>query len=724
MKKGGLRMLLPLLALSAAAAAQSASPQGGKVTRYVVPEQQTAIWFGARSHWLQPWRAYLETVPASRLRNAVGINLNVEPDEADAVCRHLAKNGFCKARLEFGWGSITWDALPRLADAGRFEKVVRACQKHGLRPLFLLNAHHGVPCPAQFLDVRLAAAAKKGDRAIRIDPAAIPRLVAGRSGLCGLTDYWAAEVLFTKIEADGSVSLSKPLPKDLPAGNARAATLKYLPFYPSRRKADGQIPPEFERTMAGWLAYVQVIATEAKRVLGTEGAADAGFDLEVWNELTFGSHFLSINNYYEKPLIEGEWAPKEVLRRTLAWVIDPAHRLPGVGVNDGFNNQWPWGAGSTAPPGLAALGKHPYAGVKRFPKDQGSAGRPIDALGKPDGIEVAPGQWRDSFVPAYVSHFPEYPLSAIQTEHLIRDLSPITTDLYGVKHGRQTHPTWPDGTPAPAPQIWITEVNLDPAGADPGNLAAYTRGGQMPAAPGFTPGDADRMKAKAILRYFVAYTNKGPVRFYFFAAHDNNPMGLGLIDGRFFQAVKAQGGAYPAEDERVTSPTMRAVRRLVHGMGDATRESENAGIAIRKHRSVLLAEIAEDHGHKQFDGDPATADKNPNPHPPLHNRDVLGFFPFQASDRKFVVGLYVMTRNLAQLYKPAAPASDPTRFDLPEERYRLTIRGVQGQRAGLGLFDPLDGETRPVRVPRAGSEDIVVELPLTDSPRLLTIEEK
>ena len=71
--------------------------------------------------------------------------------------------------------------------------------------------------------------------------------------------------------------------------------------------------------------------------------------------------------------------------------------------------------------------------------------------------------------------------------------------------------------------------------------------------------------------------------------------------------------------------------------------------------SLLLVEIAENHGHKQFDGDPATADKNPNPHPPLYNRDVLGFFPFQASDRKFVVALYVMTRNLAQLYKPGAP---------------------------------------------------------------------
>ena len=200
--------------------------------------------------------------------------------------------------------------------------------------------------------------------------------------------------------------------------------------------------------------------------------------------------------------------------------------------------------------------------------------------------------------------------------------------------------------------MWITEVNLDPNGADPGDLASYTRGGQKPAAPGLTPGDADRLKAKAILRYLVSYTNKGPVRFYFFAAKDNNPMGLGLVDCGFFQAVKAQRGAYPSDEERVTSPTMRAVRRLVHSMGTTTPESGKTETALPKPRSVLLAEIDEDHGHKQFDGDPATADVNPNPHPPLYNRDVLGFFPLQASDRKFVVAVYVMTRNLANSTSP------------------------------------------------------------------------
>ena len=30
--------------------------------------------------------------------------------------------------------------------------------------------------------------------------------------------------------------------------------------------------------------------------------ADVGFDLEIWNELAFGSNFLDVNLYYNPPL--------------------------------------------------------------------------------------------------------------------------------------------------------------------------------------------------------------------------------------------------------------------------------------------------------------------------------------------------------------------------------------------------------------------------------------
>ena len=302
--------------------------------------------FGARSHWLQPWRAYLGTVPTVRLASR-GNQPERRAGRADALCRHLAAHGFCKARLEFGWGNISWDDSRRLADPQRFEKLVRACRDHGLRPLFLLNSHYGAPCPLQFFDVRLTQPARKGDRIVHLANQNLERLVPGRSGLNQLTDYWAAEDFFTKIDPDGTATLSKPLPKDLPAGNVPAATLRFLPFYPPAG-LDGKTRREFRETLAGWVDYVAAITGEACRVLRSDNPQDAGFDLEVWNELTFGSNFLSINNYYEKPMAPGRPPFEQILRATVEYVRRHRAELPGVGVGDGFNNQWPWARFDTA----------------------------------------------------------------------------------------------------------------------------------------------------------------------------------------------------------------------------------------------------------------------------------------------------------------------------------------------------------------------------------------
>ena len=694
----------------------AAPTKGGAVTNYTDPVQQTSLWFGARSHWMQPWRGYLDTMPVSRLRDAIGINLNVEPDEAEAVCAHLQKHGFKLARIEFGWGNVDWNHPDQLADPARFDKMVQACKRHGIRPLFLLNGHHGAPCTLRFYDVYLTKPAKKGDSVVYLDKTNRDLIMPGRSGLNQLSDYMAAESIFTSVDAEGTAALSKPLPKDLPAGKAPAATLKYLPFYPSKIKSTGKTPPEFEETMQGWLDYVKVITNAAKKALGTENAKDAGFDLEVWNELTFGSNFLSINNYYAQPIAEGDGATAEILKRTVDWVKDPVNKLPGVGVGDGFNNQWPWGAGSIAPAGLAALDKHPYAGVKRYPADQGTPNgiRPVDAIGRPDGEKVGVDAWKDSYIPTYVSHFPEYFLNGLQTEHLVRDISPIPTDLYGVKHGRDTHPTNTDGTAAPAPKMWITEVNMDPNGADPGNLADYTRGGHTPVAPSLTAADAEHMQAKAILRYLVCGVNKGVDRYYFFAAKDENPIGLGLMRWSFYQDIKSSKGVYPVKDELLTSETMLAVRRMTGVLGVQK---------ISKPRSLSLQKIEESHGHYQFESDPATAGQNPDPHPPLYNREVLGFFPFQDGDTRFVIGLYVMTRNMARLYKPDAAVKDVTRFDMPAESYKLTIGGVNGRTAKVSLFDPMTGVSSPVSVLSRKADSLVVSVGLTDSPRMMIVNE-
>ena len=120
--------------------------------------------------------------------------------------------------------------------------------------------------------------------------------------------------------------------------------------------------------------------------------------------------------------------------------------------------------------------------------------------------------------PTYDAFFPEYYLNAIQTEHLIRDLSPFTTSLYGTPHGRFTAP--PGGQP---PTMWITEWNLDPAGADPSNPANL---GGAPL-PNLTDSDIEHMHAKSALRYLTSVVSKGVSAVHLFAAKHGS---LALVD--------------------------------------------------------------------------------------------------------------------------------------------------------------------------------------------------
>jgi hypothetical protein len=130
-----------------------------------------------------------------------------------------------------------------------------------------------------------------------------------------------------------------------------------------------------------------------------------------------------------------------------------------------------------------------------------------------------------------------------------------------------------------------------------------------------------------------------------------------------------------------------------------------------------LLDVAGPADARQFDGDGTAA------HPPLYDREVLGAFPFQASDARFVIPVYVMTRNIAELYRPDAPASDTTRYDLPPETFQLTIGGIRGTRARVSAFDPLTDTSVPVKAVARSDDTLVVQLPVTDSPRLLSIDD-
>jgi len=107
-------------------------------------------------------------------------------------------------------------------------------------------------------------------------------------------------------------------------------------------------------------------------------------------------------------------------------------------------------------------------------------------------------------------------------------------------------------------------------------------------------------------------------------------------------------------------------------------------------------------------------------HPGLRSSDLLAFLPFQVSDRRLVLALYVMTNNLLV----PRGGGTPTRFDLAPERFRLRIAGA-GPVRHTSLTDPLVGHPVPdnaLTVVSASADSLTVDVALTDAPRLLVID--
>jgi hypothetical protein len=631
-------------------------------TQPIDPRQQTDVAFGTYSHWLQPWRGYLETVPAAQFLNGLGIVLNnAEGEDPGLTLQMCAKYGIKQVRLEIGWGSFDYDDEAKLHNAPDITKRLLACKANGLRPLILLNGHHGVPCPLKFFSRTVTADAKSGTRELTLDKT--DDLVPGHSGFNAPNDYLAAEFLVVRVEGK-KVTLSQPWPANVAAGTQlQMATLKYAPF-------SDPATDEGKATLEGWKRYVRNVATLAATTLGTHGSADLGFDLEIWNEMSFGSNFVDQNLYYNPPL--GNYNPDGIYLAIVRATADAVEAEPalfaGVRLENGFSNTLPWPASSEMPARVTALSHHPYSNRKIFPKDT-CKGTAINALGQPD---------TSGFTPAYQENFPEYFASALQTETLVRDASPITTDIYGTKHGRFARP----GNPC---WCWITEVNYAP-GDDGVQDSA----------------EALRLKAKAITRYYCFFLQKGVERVYLYAVGANDPkkgnLELGVLKQEFVNRTMTDK-SYPADDAPWTSPALTAVGRIAGQMRDGLDPN------LTQTRALQLLRVEDTHNAKQFEGDPADL----RARPPLYDRDVFAFLPFQVNARKFVIPYYVATRDILH--------------DLPPENFTVTIKGLMGQNAKITAYDPIRDERKDVHVVSVAGDEMKLELTATDSPILLEVEE-
>jgi hypothetical protein len=256
-------------------------------------------------------------------------------------------------------------------------------------------------------------------------------------------------------------------------------------------------------------------------------------------------------------------------------------------------------------------------------------------------------------------------------------MAPLATEIQGTKHGRFARP----GNPC---WCWITEVNYAP-GED-----------------GVTdPSLALRLKAKAISRYRCFYLNKGVERLYLYGAVGNDPklsdLELGVLKQAFANRT-IQERDYPADDGPWTSPALQTVRRIA----DRMRNGLDRG--LKQMRKIELLAVTDQHNNKQFDGDPADL----RARPPLLDRDVFAFLPFQVNARKFVTAFYVMTRDIKR--------------DLPAEKFALTIRGLD-PRAHFSVYDPILDRRQKIRGLSGHGGAVIIELSARDYPALLEVEE-
>ena len=736
--------------------------------------------FGASSFWIQPWRAYLDTWPSSTLLKSLGINFNVGVAQAEPVAQLLQDSGFTLARREIPWGALSYEDPSEFNNEPKIATILGALHNHGLRPLILLNANSGQPGPAKPITLTTLATAYPGAMTVHLDQASAAEIVPGKTGFDELTWGTGPDVLVTAVDSEGVASLSRPLRVALPAGKHRAMTLRYAPFQ-NPKLPNGEPNPIFQETLQGWLGYVATVNREATKVFGP-----GGYDLEVWNELTFGSQFLNSEHYYQpsdartieaearaeaqdEPLapedaeaeaspetradsqtlegLEEEDAPeaaeaeeeepegeatgaaaaarpfagepseegperkdltkaiindkvtkavtRTLLKETVAFVRNPANGISaGVGISDGFASQTPFPSGALAPLGMTALSKHLYNGAKQFPAAYREKRiKPLDAFGFRD-TEGGRG-FKPLFVPEFQSLFPEYFLTALPTETLVRDIAPITTEIYGLKHGREVGPA--GGAPV---QKWMTEYNLSQ-----GKGKVMQADGVTPAGVTETAADRAHFEAKALLRSLVANVNKGLSREYFFAAA---PGALSLIGKSFYSELEAHPETYPGD--ALGGETMSGFRNMLDQFSGPGPEGQA--------RQLKLLSIAQEGNHAQFNGDGTAA------HPTLYDRDVLAVLPFQSSPTHFVVPVYVMTRDLLTLYEPGKPSSDVTRFDLPDENFTIRLGNLPetSEAPTVSAYDPLRETSTPAQLISREGSTAEFRIAATDYPRMLSID--
>lgn len=692
--------------------------------------KQLNVPFGIISYYNQPWRGYMDTWPASQYLKFPGVVWSLNSQYASPICQILQDSGIRSVRIEIGWSNIGWDDNLTPAAQASIQSLFGTFKAHGIRPLILLNANQGLPCPYRYVKVTVAAPASAGSKVLKLASYA-----GVRPGYTGIQNpaYIAAYPVITAVDPDGTAHLSSGLPANVPAGSLTLIDLKYQPFQAATLPNGTSVPAAYD-TYNGWMKYVAAVGTAARAALGTIGQADAGFDIEVWNELSFGSSFLDINNYYDQPINTGtpftyvktrssdglkpgaqttftSQGAQSILPMTVDYFNNPANGFPGVNVISGFSNQSPWASGASLWPGQAGFSRHYYTGGWTDCSATNQISSPawgvVNALGNIDGqlngidwATIVPGT---DFVPTLRVSFPEQWFSGLITESVIRDVVPDSRESgmpsYAGAHGRYTD----NGDLHPA-QVWQTETNYwrQPFFAE---LAQQT--GISATDPRMANLD-QWLSAKMMLRQYLFESHKGLSKIFDFSLGVDQG-GFGMLPQALLTALNTSGGAITPAVQQAIPLGLKAMTWINSTMSDSKPLDSTCALTVN--------DLVEYKPRLVFAGDGTAA------HPDKWNRDQFAFLPFELSANQYEIPYYVMTMDVTHVWDPTADPLDPARYNMPDQDFDVTIGNICGDGATVSAYDPLQGTVVPVTVAASTPTTLTVRLKAVDYPRFLQVTE-
>lgn len=720
-----------------------ADPNAAIVTN-LASSAQTLIPVGLYSYYLQPWKSYLDTWPGTRLLDGIGVNYRPGTGNESAGAQVLGNAGVTHARLELGWGNLDYNNPTQLLPSKVivYTAQINALKAAGIRPLILLNANVGGPCPTVPISLTPTVNAAAGARTITVS--ATSGIVLGKTGLTGQKTPYQGYPLIISI-AGNVCTLSAPLNNPVTAGVAIPCnTYLYHPLSSSDLAG-----PFSAETKLGWAQYTTAVCNFVSGLLGNNN-----FDIEVWNELASDSAFLDSKNWYNPVeattgaltyasttfpgYTQGVATTGQSGREVIASIsVDAAHAFPGVRVVNGLANQRPQDNAFNTPPGIVAFSRHYYSELNESrPINDGNSGisnstnaiprfvttAPINAVFGYDGTPAqtnSPPAGPNSavnagsyFIPNFILSCPESQVGlATYYQYMSIEVQPFPSlRIDGPGSTAFRGPHWRGGVNPTSNQTvatWETETNSD--------RSIWVT--DLSTATGVPVTDQRIIDlvmfigAKVLLRIYTFHIHKGVQNVFVFADRNvGNPLSLSIVPEAFYAVLAGNGG--------VLSPAALAqVGTQLTALGNLTSfiSSNTSGAGFTVAPVAVTSIIENSPGAPEWVGDGTPA------HPSQFNVNNFGVFPFQLDASTYAIGYYVVSHDLVKNQAVNANLLDPLNYVMPDEPFILNLSGFDGTGVTVTCYDPLKNTSPQVTINSQTASTLGVSVLATDSPRFLLV---